>query len=102
MEVEIFNYHSPNQEFVPVGSNVKYNMAGLDAVLLNGPAAYMNSCEKTKVNGITTYDYEEVWKCAIQKKTISGIKTYFGKLGYVFHFLHPFKLFWHFGLQNEQ
>lgn len=61
-----------------IGSNVKYNMAGLDAVLLNGPAAYMNSCEKTKVNGITAYDYEEVWKCAIQKKPISGIATYFG------------------------
>ena len=24
LEVEIFNYHSPNEEFVPVGSNVKY------------------------------------------------------------------------------
>ena len=61
-----------------IGSNIKYNKPGLDAVLFNAPASYMDECRKVKVNGITAYDYEEVWKSAIKKRDIRSIKTYFG------------------------
>lgn len=61
-----------------IGSNVKYKMSGLDAILINGPASYFDNCKKEKKNNVTIYDYEEVWKNAISKQPINGITTYFG------------------------
>lgn len=67
-----------------IGVNSMEKRKGIDAVLLQGPAAYraphiagMNAQEEWR-NGIRTYQYEKIWENALEIENDSGVATYFG------------------------
>lgn len=67
-----------------IGVNIPHLMEGLDSVLLHGPQAYWNETLTgipvfaRKENGISLYDYREVWDCALKCSGIYGANTYYG------------------------
>ncbi len=61
-----------------IGMNLKRKIPGIDAVLFNGPNRYWIRNSAFFLKGIRVFDYEQVWKSAMDIKGIKGIKTYFG------------------------
>lgn len=72
----------PNLYFI--GLNVIHAKKALDAILLNAPALFWNPIKKGKnilphwIDGIKSYNYEDIWTNILSSDLISGIKTYIG------------------------
>lgn len=67
-----------------IGVNTSYKLQGLDAILLQGPLAFMRPHIIGKMvsekwdNGVRAYDYQSVWENGVEAEEVSGIKTFFG------------------------
>lgn len=67
-----------------IGVNSTEKSSILDAVLFQGPSAYIHPRIAGKkgsekwVNGIRTYQYTDIWNNALEVDSIGDVKTYFG------------------------
>lgn len=61
-----------------IGLNMHESIDGVDAILINGPSRFISKSTSMKMDGVNTYDYEEVWRHALEEPTIESVKTYFG------------------------
>ena len=72
------------QGIYAIGVNISQRTDGLDAILYQGPNAYIvpyiagKKVQEKWNNGIKTYDYQSIWDNAIAVDAVKDIKTYFG------------------------
>lgn len=61
-----------------IGLNMHEPIDGVDAILINGPSGFISKSTSNKIDGVNTYDYEEVWRHALDEPSIEHVQTYFG------------------------
>lgn len=74
---ELSREHNIKEPYL-IGLNCKRKIDGLDAVLVNGPSAYLENSKMTRKNGVKTFEYDDVCQQAYEYQKISGCKTYYG------------------------
>ena len=73
------------EDIYVIGMNTRERQNGLDAILINGPGMYSwDSVKRGKGieadwrTGIASFQYEDVWKIAVEEAPVPGGRTYFG------------------------
>ena len=61
-----------------IGMSTDKKLNGLDAALINAPSMYLRNIKPYWKNDIKYFNYEDVWKSALEAKSIPECKTYFG------------------------
>ena len=60
-----------------IGSNIKYKLPGVDAILLHSPHMFWKLKKDDTKQGLSVCDYEETWERVIKTPSSSRCKTYY-------------------------
>ena len=60
-----------------IGSNLKYKIPGVDAILLHSPHMFWKLEKDNTKQGLSVCDYEETWEMIIKTSPSSRCKTYY-------------------------
>lgn len=77
-----------HQENIPgiyvIGANINHKMSGIDGILMLSPTANLNielankQLKSYKSQGVSVYDYTDMWNVSLKMKKIPESETYFG------------------------